>query len=166
MSKPCKRNANDAIIYGPAPAAKYPVRPFAAAPAAKHTAYIVSCQLADEIRDTKFPHGGPVLNHKLTDAELKTILLDALAASTLRAYQTLYQQYCNCSSTGKTYQDLYNDIHDLVKYDRDGIKSSIATGQGASRRAAEAATRIAPEGTSRSQPQRTISLNSKLQPTP
>jgi hypothetical protein len=123
LSKPCKRDANDAIIYGPAPAAKYPVRPVAAAPAAKHTAYIVSCQLADEIRDTKFPHGGPVLNHKLTDAELKTILLDALAASTLRAHRTLY---CNCSSTEKTYQDLYNDIHDLVKYDGDGIKSSTA----------------------------------------
>ena len=36
----------------------------------------------------------------------------------------MYQQYCNRSSTGKTYQDLYNDIHDLVKYDGDGIKSS------------------------------------------
>jgi hypothetical protein len=36
----------------------------------------------------------------------------------------LYQQYCNRSSIGKTYQDLYNDIHDLVKYDGDGIKSS------------------------------------------
>ena len=38
----------------------------------------------------------------------------------------MYQQYCNRSSTGKTYQDLYNDIHDLVKYDGDGIKSSTA----------------------------------------
>ena len=47
--------------------------------------------------------------------------------STLRAYQTLYQQYCNRSSTGKTYQDLYNDIHDLpVRFEGDGIKSSMA----------------------------------------
>ena len=38
----------------------------------------------------------------------------------------MYQQYCNRSSTGKTYQDLNNDIHDLVKYDGDGIKSSTA----------------------------------------
>ena len=120
------RDANDAIIYGPAPAADYPARPLATAPVAEHTAYIVACQLADEVRNTKFPHGGPALNHKPTDAELKTIFLDALAASTLRAYQTLYQQYCNRSSTGKTYQDLYNDIHDLVKYYGDGIKSSTA----------------------------------------
>ncbi len=38
----------------------------------------------------------------------------------------MYQQYCNRSSTGKTYQDLYNDIHDLVKYDGDGVKLSTA----------------------------------------
>jgi hypothetical protein len=121
-----QRDANDLIIYGPAPVAIYPARPLATAPVAEHTAYIVACQLADEVRDAKFPHGGPALNHKPTDAELKTILLDALAASTLRAYQTLYQQYCNRSSTSKTYQDLYNDIHDLVKYEGDGIKSSAA----------------------------------------
>jgi hypothetical protein len=84
----------------------------------------IACQQADEARDAQFPHGGPALNHKPTDAELKAILLDALAVSTLRAYQTLYQQYCNRSSIGKTYQDLYNDIKDLVKYDGDGIKSS------------------------------------------
>jgi hypothetical protein len=126
LEQTLQRDANDAIIDDPAPAAEYPASPLATAPAAEHTAYIVVCQLADEIRDAKFPHGGPALNHKPTDAELKTILLDALAASTLRAYQTLYQQYCNRSSTGKTYQDLYNDIHDLVKYDGDGIKSSTA----------------------------------------
>jgi hypothetical protein len=120
-----QRDANDAIIYGPAPAAIYPARPSSTAPVAEHTAYIIiACQQADEARDAQFPHGGPALNQKPTDAELKTILLDALAASTLRAYQTLYQQYCYRSSTGKTYQDLYNDIYDLVKYDGDGIKSS------------------------------------------
>ncbi len=119
-----QRDANDAIIYGPAPAATYPTRPASTAPVAEHTAYIIACQQADDARDAQFPHGGPALNHKPTDAELKTILLDALAASTLRAYQTLYQQYCNRSSTGKTYQDLSNDIHDLVKYDGDGIKSN------------------------------------------
>ena len=126
LEQTLQRDANDAIIYGPAPAAKYPARPLATAPAAEHIAYIVACQLAVEIRDAKFPHGGPALNHKPTDAELKTILLDALAASTLRAYQTLYQQYCNRSSTGKTHQDLCNDINDLVRYDADGIKSSAA----------------------------------------
>ena len=83
LEQTLQRDANDAIIYGPAPAAVYPARPLATAPAAEHnTAYIVACQLADEIRDAKFPHGGPALNHKPTDAELKTILLDALAAST------------------------------------------------------------------------------------
>jgi hypothetical protein len=106
LEQTLQRDANDAIIYGPAPAAVYPAKPLATAPAAEHTAYIVACQLADEIRDAKFPHGGRALNHKPTDAEPKTILLDALAASTLRAYQMLYQQYCNRSSTGKTYQDL------------------------------------------------------------
>ena len=73
-----------------------------------------------------YPHGGPALNHRPTDAELKTILLDALAASKLRAYQTLYQQYCNRSHMAKTYLDVYNDIHVLVKYISDGIKSSTA----------------------------------------
>ena len=97
-----QRDANDA-------------RPSSTAPVAEHTAYIIACQQADEARDAQFPHGGPALNHKPTDAELKTILLlDVLAASKLRAYQTLYQQYCNRSSTGKNYQDLYNDIHDQV----------------------------------------------------
>jgi hypothetical protein len=126
LEQTLQRDANEAIIYGPAPAAEYPVRPLATAPAAEHTAYIVACQLADEARNAKFSHGGPALNHRSSDAELKTILLDALAISTLRAYQTLYQQYCNRSSTGKTYQDLYNDIHDLVRFESDGIKSSTA----------------------------------------
>ncbi len=97
-------------------AAIYPARPSSTAPVAEHTAYIITYQQADEARDVQFPYGEPALNHKPTDAELKTIFLDALAASTLRSYyQTLHQQYCNRSSTAKTYQDLYNDIHDLVK---------------------------------------------------
>jgi hypothetical protein len=160
LEKTLQRDANDAIICGPAPAAEYPARPLATAPAAEHTAYIVACQLADEIRDAKFPHGGPALNHNPTDAELKTILLDALAASTLRAYQILYQQYCNRSSTGKTHQDLFNDINDLVRYDADGIKSSTAKESdmdesGGSRSTKENSRSSAPEGTSRSQLQRT-----------
>ena len=118
------RDAADQIVYGPKPPAVYPPRPAGTAPAAEHTAYVNACQLADEIRDADYPHGGPALNHWPTDAELKTILLDALAASKLSAYQTLYQQYCNRSNNGKTYLDLYNDIHDLVKYESDGIKSS------------------------------------------
>ncbi len=124
LEQTLQRDANDAIIYGPAPAAEYPARPLATAPVAEYTAYIVACQLADEARNAKFPHGGPALNHKPTDAELKTILLDELAISTLCAYQTLHQQYCNRSSTGKTYQDLYNDIH--ARFESDGIKSSTA----------------------------------------
>ena len=124
LEQTAKRDAADQIIYGPAPAPEYPPRPLANAPAADHTTYVAACQLADEIRDAQYPHGGPALNHRPTDAELKTILLDALSASKLRAYQTLYQQYCNRSHNGKTYLDLYNDIHDLVKYESDGIKSS------------------------------------------
>ena len=124
LQQTAKRDAADQIIYGPAPAPVYPVRPLATAPAADHTAYVAACQLADEIRDAQYPHGGPALNHRPTDAELKTIVLEALSASQLRAYQTLYQQYCNRSHNGKTYTDLYNDIHDLVKYESDGVKSS------------------------------------------
>ena len=124
LEQTAKRDAEDKIIYGPAPPPIYPVRPLATAPVAEHTAYVTACQLADEVRDAQYPHGGPALNHRPTDAELKTILLDALSASKLRAYQTLYQQYCNRSHNGKTYLDLYNDIHDLVKYESDGIKSS------------------------------------------
>ena len=79
LEQTLQRDANDAIIYGPAPAAEYRDRPLATAPAAEHTAYIVACQLADDARNAKFPHGGPALNHRPTDAELKTTLLDALA---------------------------------------------------------------------------------------
>ena len=89
--------------------------------AAQLQAYIEACQAADELRDAQFPHGGPALNHRPPDSELKTILLDALSTSRLGAYKNLYQQYCNRSHNGKTYTDLYNDIHDLVKYDSDGV---------------------------------------------
>jgi hypothetical protein len=112
------------VIYGPAPAAIYPARPPATAPAAQLQAYIEACQTADELRDAQFPHGGPALNHRPLNSELKTILLDALSTSRLGAYKNLYQQYCNRSYNGKTYTDLYIDIHDLVKYDSDGVKSS------------------------------------------
>ena len=53
LEQTLQRNANGAIIYGQAPVAEYPARPLATAPAAEHTAYIVACQLADEIRVTK-----------------------------------------------------------------------------------------------------------------
>jgi len=82
------RDAADQIVYGPKPPAVYPPRPAGTAPAAEHTAYVNACQLADEVRDADYSHGGPALNHRPTDAELKTILLDALAASKLRANQT------------------------------------------------------------------------------
>jgi hypothetical protein len=64
------------------------------------------------------------------DSDLKTILLDALSTSRLGAYKNLYQQYCNRSHNEKTYTDLYNDIHDLVKYDSDGDKSSTRDSDG------------------------------------
>ena len=46
-----QRDANDAVIYGPAPAATYPARPASTAPAAQLQAYIEACQAADELRD-------------------------------------------------------------------------------------------------------------------
>ena len=124
LEQTMQRDATDAIIYGPLPNAEYPPRPLTTAPAAQHTAYVIACQQADEARDALYPHGGPPLNHRPTDIELKTILLEALSASKLSAYKTLYQQYCNRSHNGKTYTDLYNDIHDLVKYESDGVRSS------------------------------------------
>jgi hypothetical protein len=61
LEQTLQRDANDAIINGPASAAEYPARPLVTAPAADHTAYIV-CQLADDVRHAKFPHGGSALN--------------------------------------------------------------------------------------------------------
>jgi hypothetical protein len=109
-------------IYGSVPAAIYSARP--TAPTAQLQAYIEACQTADKLPDAQFPHGVPALNHRPLDSELRTILLDALSTSRLGAYKNLYQQYCNRSHNGKTYTDLYNDIHDFVKYDSDGVKSS------------------------------------------
>ena len=57
-------DSNDAVIYGPAPAAIYPVRLAATAPTAQLQAYIEACQAADELRDAQFPHGGAALNHR------------------------------------------------------------------------------------------------------
>jgi hypothetical protein len=124
LEQTMQRDANDAVIYGPAPAAIYPARPAATAPTAQLQAYIEACQTADELRNAQFPHGGPALNHRPLDSELKTILLNALSTSRLGAYKNFYQHYCNRSHNGKTYTDLYNDIHDLVRYDSDGVKSS------------------------------------------
>ena len=114
LEQTMQRDANGAVIYGPTPAAIYPAKPPATAPTAQLQAYIEACQTADELRDAQFPHGGPALNHRPLDSGLKAILLDALSTSQLGAYKNLYQQYCNRSHNGKTYTDLYNDIHDLV----------------------------------------------------
>jgi len=114
-----QRDANDAVIYGPAPAATYPARPASTAPAAQLQAYIEACQAADELRDAQFPHGLLALIHRPFDSELlKIILLNALSPSRLLgAYKNLvYQQYCNCSHNGKSFTDFYKDIHDLVKH--------------------------------------------------
>ena len=58
-----QRDASDTVIYGPASAAMYPARPAATAPAAQLQAYREACQVADELRDAQFPHGGPALNN-------------------------------------------------------------------------------------------------------
>eukprot|EP01035_Chromulina_nebulosa_P035008 gene35008-47039_t len=106
------------------PATVYPARPLPTAPMAQHTAYIAACQAADDMRDAQNPLGGgpALINYRSTDSELKLILLDALALSKLRAYQGLYQQYCNRTYNGRGYQDLLNDIQD---YESDGIQSSL-----------------------------------------
>ena len=83
LEQTMQRDANDAVIYGPAPAAIYPARPAATAQTAQLQAYIEACQAAEELRDAQFPHGGPALNHRPLDSELKTILLDALSTSRL-----------------------------------------------------------------------------------
>ena len=158
LEQTMQRDANDVVIYGPASAAIHPARPAATAPSAQLQAYIEACQqAADELRDAQFPHGRPALIHRPLDSDLKTILLDALSTLRLSAYKNLYQQYCNQSHNGNTYTDLYNDIHDLVKYDSDGVKSSIrrarlktATDLGALAQAAGAATLTAPAGKRRS----------------
>ena len=115
-----QRDANGAVIYGPAPAAIYPARPPSTSPPAQLQAYIEACQAADELRDAQYTWRTSA-KPSTTRSELKTILLDALQEP---AYKNLYQQYCNRSRNGKTYTDLYSDIHDLVKYDSDGVKSS------------------------------------------
>jgi hypothetical protein len=91
LEQTMQRDANGAVIYGPAPAAIYLARPSATAPPTQHQAYVEACQTAEELRDAQFPHGGPALNHRPLDSELKTILLDALSASRLGAYKSLYQ---------------------------------------------------------------------------
>ena len=104
LEQTMQRDANNAVSYGPAQLQAY---------------YIVACQAADELRDAQFPHGLLALIHRPFDSELlKTILLNALSPSRLLgAYKNLnYQQYCNWSHNGKSFTDLYNDIHNLVKY--------------------------------------------------
>jgi hypothetical protein len=104
LEQTMQRDANNAVIsYGPA----------------QLQAYIEACQAADELCDAQFPHGLLALIHRPFDSELlKIILLNALSSSRLLgAYKNLnYQQYCNCSHNGKSFTDLYKDIHDLVKY--------------------------------------------------
>ena len=52
MEQTMQRDANDAVIYGPAPAAIYPARPASTVPAAAQLqAYIEACQAGDELRD-------------------------------------------------------------------------------------------------------------------
>jgi hypothetical protein len=77
LEQTMQRDANGAVIYRPAPAAIYSARPPATAPTAQLQAYIEACQTADKLRDAQFPHdGGPALNHRPLDSELKTILLN------------------------------------------------------------------------------------------
>jgi hypothetical protein len=120
-----QRDAHNVIIRGPIPPAVYPARPLVNAQAAEHTAYVTACQAVDELRDAQNPLGGPSINYRPPDSELKLILLDALSVSKLRTYQGLYQQYCNRMYSGKGYLDLYNDIQDLIRNEFDGIKSSL-----------------------------------------
>ncbi len=75
LEQTMQRDTNDAVIYGSAPAAIYLASPAATAPAAQLQAYIEAYQAADELRDAQFAHGGPVLNHRPLNSELKTITI-------------------------------------------------------------------------------------------
>jgi hypothetical protein len=175
LEQTMQRDANGTVIYGPALAAIYLTRPPATAPTAQLQTYIEACQTADELRDAQFPHGGPALNHRPLDSELKTIFLDALSTSRLGAYKNLYQQYCNRSHNGKTYTDLYNDIHDLVMYNSDGVKSSTfdsdaeikdSDGSRNTRASSRSATLTAPAGKRRSNKQHPYAKRRNSHPTP
>jgi hypothetical protein len=91
-----QRDANGAVIYGPAPAATYPT-----SPPAQLQAYIEACQTADELHDAQFPHGGPALNHRPLDSELKTILLDAISASGSVHTRTCTSSTATVATTGR-----------------------------------------------------------------
>ena len=104
--------------------------------------------------------------------------MDALSASQFGAYKNLYQQYCNRHHNWKTFTDLYNDIHDLVEYNWDGVKSStprdsdaevedsVAMDPGALKQVAGAVTRTAPTGKCRSSKQHLSVKHSNSQPPP
>ena len=101
LEQTMQRDANDAVIYGPAPAAIYPARPAATAPTAQLQAYI-------ELRDAQFPHGGPALNHRPLDSELKTILLDAL--STLRLNRCIQEPVSTILQPESQREDLHGSL--------------------------------------------------------
>ena len=57
---------------------------------------------SDELRDAQFSQGGPALNHRPLDSELKTILLDTLSTLRLGADKNLKMISTTLSSTTRT----------------------------------------------------------------
>jgi hypothetical protein len=167
-----QRDANDADIYEPAPAAIYPARPAAIAPTTQLQAYIEACQAADELRDAQFLlHGRPALNHRPLDSDLKTILLDALSTSRLGAYKNLYQ---NSTATGVTTGGPTR-IYTMISSTTRSVlslapvtamqRSKTTTDLGAHAQAAGAAILTAPVGKHRSNKQHPYVKHNNSQPT-
>jgi protein-arginine kinase activator protein McsA len=69
---------------------------------------------AEEDRDREFPNGGPVLNHRPTDEELKTILMNTLEKCTITSIHQYYNSLLETRNKNVPFETIFEELRNLA----------------------------------------------------
>ncbi len=76
--------------------------------------YVRAIREATEERDRQYPNGCPVLNHRPTDEELKTILMHALDKCTVPSIHQYYNTLLETKNKNASFEEIFEELRHLA----------------------------------------------------
>ena len=76
--------------------------------------YVRAMREATEERDRQYPNRGPVLNHRPTDEELKTILMHALDKCTVPSIHQYYNTLLETKNKNASFEEIFEELRHLA----------------------------------------------------
>jgi hypothetical protein len=76
--------------------------------------YVQAVRLNTAERDRKYPLGGPILNHRPTDEELKTILMNALEKCNIASIRQYYNSLLEIKNKTIPFETIFGEVRNLA----------------------------------------------------